>query len=150
MRRIPTASMRRRSWCSADTDHGGFDHGENAMVNLPFGSGLGAVRIVGSYSRDAGWIDRVVIAPGEFPVANGSTRGDVLAAPIANEYHDVNDVERTTVRVSALLKPIDGLSITPLAFSIRSFRPAGCLTSTAILARMRTISPSMWQKPTAT
>src|ERR1700727_1890682 len=30
----------------ADTDHGGFDHAENGMVNLPFGAGLGAVRIV--------------------------------------------------------------------------------------------------------
>jgi iron complex outermembrane recepter protein len=99
-----------------DTDHGGFNHGENAMVNLPFGSGLGAVRIVGSYSHDAGWIDREVIAAGAFPVANGNTRGNVLAAPIATDYHDVNDVERTTVRVSAVLKPIDGLSITPTFF----------------------------------
>ncbi len=52
-----------------DTDHGGFDHAENAMVNLPFGAGLAALRIVGSYSHDAGWIDRVVIAPGQFPSA---------------------------------------------------------------------------------
>src|SRR6202035_706554 len=84
----------------ADTDHGGFDHGENAMVNLPFGGGLAALRIVGSYSFDAGWIDRVVIAPGEFPLAtNGfKVRGNVLAAPIATEYHNVNDVEKTAVR----------------------------------------------------
>jgi outer membrane receptor protein involved in Fe transport len=111
----------------ADTDHGGFDHGENAMVNLPFFNGIAALRIVGSYSFDAGWIDRVVIAPGQFPLATGlvitsptssyySTRGNVLAAPIANEYHDVNDVEKTTVRISAVLKPIDGLTITPSYF----------------------------------
>ena len=70
----------------ADTDHGGFDHGENAMVNLPFGGGLAALRIVGSYAHDAGWIDRVVIAPGEFPLAErqrarrcaGSSRSDRL------------------------------------------------------------------------
>ena len=99
-----------------DTDHGGFDHAENAMVNLPFGAGLAAVRIVGSYSRDAGWIDRVVIAPGEFPAANGNTRGNVLAAPVAAEHHDVNDVERTSVRVGAVVKPLDGLSITPSFF----------------------------------
>ena len=67
----------------ADTDHGGFDHAENAMVNLPFGGGLAALRIVGSYAHDAGWIDRVVIAPGEFPLPNGNARGDVLAAPVA-------------------------------------------------------------------
>jgi outer membrane receptor protein involved in Fe transport len=99
-----------------DTDHGGFDHAENAMVNLPFGAGQAALRLVGSYSRDAGWIDRVVIAPGEFPLPNGTTRGDVLAAPVAADYHDVNDVEKTSVRVSAVLKPVEGLSITPSFF----------------------------------
>jgi len=102
----------------ADTDHGGFDHGENTMVNLPFWNGLAALRIVGSYSYDAGWIDRVVIAPGAFPLAtNGFTvRGNMLAAPVANDYHDVNDVEKTAVRVSAVFKPIDGLTITPSYF----------------------------------
>jgi iron complex outermembrane recepter protein len=102
----------------ADTDHGGFDHGENAMINLPFMNGLAALRIVGSYSYDAGWIDRTVIAPGQFPLAtNGFTvRGNVLAAPIQTEYHDVNDVEKTGVRISAVIKPIDGLTITPSYF----------------------------------
>jgi iron complex outermembrane receptor protein len=103
----------------ADTDHGGFDHAENAMINLPFWSGRAALRIVGSYSFDAGWIDRVVIAPGQLPfpsnLVNGNytVRGNVLAAPIATEYHDVNDVEKTGVRVSAVVMPIDGLIITP-------------------------------------
>lgn len=101
---------------SGDTDHGGFDHGENAMVNLPFGGGMAALRLVGSYSRDAGWIDRVVIAPGAFPLPNGTTRGDVLAAPVAADYHDVNDVEKTSVRVSAVVNPVEGLSITPSFF----------------------------------
>ena len=100
----------------ADTDHGGFDHGENAMINLPFLNGLAALRIVGSYSFDAGWIDRVVAAPGDFPLPTGTVRGNVLAAPIATEYHDVNDVEQTGVRVSAVFKPIDGLTITPSYF----------------------------------
>ncbi|MGD0505241.1 MAG: TonB-dependent receptor [Steroidobacteraceae bacterium] len=99
-----------------DTDHGGFDHAENAMVNLPFGAGLAALRLVGSYSRDAGWIDRVVIAPGEFPLPNGTTRGDVLAAPVVADYHDVNDVEKTSIRVSAVVNPVEGLSITPSFF----------------------------------
>jgi outer membrane receptor protein involved in Fe transport len=100
----------------ADTDHGGFDHAENAMVNLPFGAGMAALRLVGSYSHDSGWIDRIVIAPGDFPPAVGNTRGNVLAAPVAADYHDVNDVERTTVRVALLLKPVDGLSVTPSFF----------------------------------
>jgi iron complex outermembrane receptor protein len=109
---------------AGDTDHGGFDHAENAMVNLPFGGGLAAVRIVGSYSSDSGWIDRVVTQPGTFPVSSGSTRGDVLSAPIANDYRDVNDVERTTVRISALIKPVDGLSITP-SFLYEKLRAGG-------------------------
>jgi iron complex outermembrane receptor protein len=100
----------------ADTDHGGFDHAENAMVNLPFGAGIAAVRLVGSYSYDAGWVDRIVIAPGDFPAAVGNTRGNVLAAPVAADYHDANEVERTTFRASALIKPLDGLSITPSFF----------------------------------
>ncbi len=102
----------------ADTDHGGFDYSQNAMVNPPFGDGLGAVRIVGSYSHDAGWIDRVVIEPGDFPLPTNdyTVRGNVLAAPVLADYHDVNDVDRTTVRISALLRPIDGLTITPTMF----------------------------------
>jgi iron complex outermembrane receptor protein len=107
-----------------DTDHGGFNHAENAMVNLPFGGGVAAVRIVGSYSHDAGWIDRVVIAPGEFPPANGNTRGNVLAAPVAADYHDANDVERSTIRLSAVIKPIDGLSISP-SFFYQKLRAGG-------------------------
>jgi iron complex outermembrane recepter protein len=107
-----------------DTDHGGFNHAENAMVNLPFGGGVAAVRIVGSYSHDAGWIDRVVIAPGEFPPANGTTRGNVLAAPVAADYHDVNDVERSTIRLSAVIKPIEGLSISP-SFFYQKLRAGG-------------------------
>jgi outer membrane receptor protein involved in Fe transport len=103
----------------ADTDHGGFDHAENGMVNLPFWSDKAALRIVGSYSYDAGWIDRVVAAPGQFPFPTGlvdgvyTTRGNVLAAPIAEDYHDVNEVETTSVRASAVFKPFDGLTITP-------------------------------------
>jgi iron complex outermembrane recepter protein len=101
-----------------DTDHGGFDHAENAMINLPFGAGIAAVRIVGSFSDDSGWINRVVAEPGTFPIPtnNFTARGNVQAAPVEADYKDVNDVERTTVRISALIKPIDELSIAPSFF----------------------------------
>jgi outer membrane receptor protein involved in Fe transport len=98
------------------TDHGGFNNAENGMVNLPFGDGIAALRIVGSYSDDSGWIDRIVVAPGAFPINNGSTRGNVAAAPVADDYKGVNALERSTVRISALIKPIDGLEITPSVF----------------------------------
>jgi outer membrane receptor protein involved in Fe transport len=97
----------------SQTDHGGFNHAENGMVNLPLIPDIAALRLVGSYSSDAGWIDRIVIAPGDFPLSNGSTRGNVLAAPVAIDYHDVNYTDTTTMRASLLVKPLEGLSITP-------------------------------------
>jgi iron complex outermembrane recepter protein len=118
----------------ADTDHGGFDDAYNAMVNLPFGAGLAALRVVGSYAYDSGWIDRIVIPAADFPIATspcaaapsftGCVRGNVLAAPVQTDYHDVNDVERETVRISALIKPIEGLSITP-SFLYEKLRSGG-------------------------
>jgi len=100
------------------TDGGGLNNSENAMVNLPFGGGIAAVRIVGSYEHDSGWIDRIVTQPGTFPVPvdGGTVRGNVLAAPIAADYKDVNDVNRSSVRISALITPIEGLAITPAFF----------------------------------
>ena len=117
-----------------DTDHGGFNDAYNAMVNLPFGGGLAAVRVVGSYEYDAGWIDRIVIPAADFPIATnpcaaapgftGCVRGNVLGAPVQTDYHDVNDVERETVRISALIRPIEGLSITP-SFLYEKLRSGG-------------------------
>jgi iron complex outermembrane recepter protein len=100
------------------TDGGGFNHGENAMVNLPFAGGTAALRIVGSESHESGWIDRIVIANGEFPLEtnNDKVRGNVLAAPVAANYKDVNDTDLTAVRVGLLWKPSDQLSITPSYF----------------------------------
>jgi len=97
------------------TDRGGFNHGENAMVNLPFGGGTAAVRLVGSESHDSGWIDRVVIADQQFPLETDalSKRGDVAAAPVAKRYSDVNDAQRIAARVSLLWKPLEELSISP-------------------------------------
>jgi iron complex outermembrane receptor protein len=99
----------------SDTNGGGFNNAESAMVNFPLGGGVAGVRIVGSYEHDSGWIDRVVIAPGQFPLEtnNFNSRGDVLAAPVAHDYKGVNDEKLTGVRISMLLKPIENLSIAP-------------------------------------
>jgi outer membrane receptor protein involved in Fe transport len=86
---------------------------ENAMVNLPLGDTL-AVRLVGSLEHLSGWIDRVVIAQQDFPApVNATTRGNVAAAPVAADYHDVNDENSRSVRASLLWKPTDRLSIEP-------------------------------------
>jgi iron complex outermembrane recepter protein len=101
----------------SDTDGAGFNHAENAMVNIPLGS-TAALRIVGSQDHEAGWIDRIVIANGSFPLEtnNLQTRGNVLAAPVGANYKDVNDENLTSARVSLLWKPTDQLAVTPSYF----------------------------------
>jgi iron complex outermembrane recepter protein len=97
------------------TDGGGFNNGENAMLNIPLISDTLAVRMVGSYQHVSGWIDRIVIQEPDFPMAtNGYTvRGNVAAAPVAADYKGVNDEDLTSLRATALWKPTDRLSITP-------------------------------------
>jgi iron complex outermembrane recepter protein len=98
------------------TDRGDdLNHGENAMVNIPFGGGTAALRIVASQDHESGWIDRIVIAEPSFPLEtnNLQTRGNVLAAPVAADYRDVNDEDLTGLRAALLWKPTDNLEITP-------------------------------------
>jgi len=98
------------------TDGGdSLNSGVNAMVNLPMGDTL-ALRIVGSEEHLSGWINRVVIAYPDFPEPTGNVpggRGNVAAAPVAANYHDVNDEDLTSVRMALLWKPTDWLSVTP-------------------------------------
>ena len=96
-----------------NTDGGGFNHGENAMINVPLVDGSLALRLVGSQEHLSGWIDRIVIAQPDFPEPVGKTRGNVGAAPVAATYHDVNDEDLTSFRASVLWTPTDRLSITP-------------------------------------
>jgi iron complex outermembrane receptor protein len=95
------------------TDGGdSLNHTENAMVNLPLADTM-ALRLVASLQHTSGWIDRIVIAPNDFPVPNGTTRGNVAAAPVAADFKDVNDEDLHSVRASLLWKPTDRLSIEP-------------------------------------
>jgi iron complex outermembrane receptor protein len=96
------------------TDGGNsLNHTENAMVNLPFSDTM-ALRLVGSQEYLSGWIDRKVIAYPDFPPPiNGTTRGNVGAAPVAADFRDVNDERLTSARAALLWKPTDRLSITP-------------------------------------
>jgi len=98
------------------TDGGGFNHTENAMVNVPLVQDILALRVVGSEARTSGWIDRIVV--GDFPVATdgGARRGDMLSAPVQTSYRDVNDIQLYGIRASMLFKPTDRLSITPSVF----------------------------------
>ncbi|MBS0374712.1 MAG: TonB-dependent receptor [Proteobacteria bacterium] len=99
----------------SQTSAGGFNHTENGMMNLPLGSSA-ALRLVGTAAHQSGWIDRVVIADGAFPLEtdNLQTRGNVLAAPVANVYRNSNDSNLYAARVALLWKPTAELSIEPL------------------------------------
>ena len=89
------------------------NHTENGMVNLPLGDTL-ALRIVASSEVLGGWIDRIVITQPNFPApVDAATRGNVAAAPVAQNFKDVNDENLRSVRASLLWKPTDRLSIEP-------------------------------------
>jgi iron complex outermembrane receptor protein len=96
---------------------GGLNHEENGMLNLPLGS-TAAVRIVGSFTRDSGWIKRLVIQDGAVAVDSGtfptvSRPGNFYAAPLQVTYNGVNTTNVDSVRASLLWKPAGNLSITP-------------------------------------
>jgi iron complex outermembrane receptor protein len=98
---------------------GGFNNGESGMLNLPFAGGAAALRIVGTYEYDSGFIDRIVIEAPNFPLETGcdasgfcSTRGRVAAAPVGQDFRGVNDEKLTGARATLLVKPTDDLSIT--------------------------------------
>jgi outer membrane receptor protein involved in Fe transport len=91
---------------------GGFNHTENAMLNLPLSQDVAALRLVGTDQRTDGWIDRAVINP--FPTElNGSTaRGDVMAAaPVQTIQHSNTETLRGG-RAELLLQPGERLKIT--------------------------------------
>jgi outer membrane receptor protein involved in Fe transport len=98
------------------TDGGGFNHGENVMVNVPVIPDVLSLRVVGSESYTSGWIDRIVA--GNFPIATegGLARGNVLASPVLDDHRGVNDEELQGFRASLLYKPNDQLTITPFIF----------------------------------
>jgi iron complex outermembrane recepter protein len=103
------------------TEGGGFNHGENAMLNVPLTKTL-ALRAVVSQSNTSGYIDRVVVADGDFPVATngGVTRGDVAAAPVAHDYKRSNAQNMVGTRIALLWKPDPNLTITPSFFYQRT------------------------------
>jgi iron complex outermembrane recepter protein len=103
---------------ASGTEGGGPNGSGKFAVNIPIGDQL-AIRFVGSETWRSGWIDRIVLDP--FPVgtplASGPpwTRGNVLAAPIAAKYNDVNTENLGGGRVSVLWQPSEGLSIVAMS-----------------------------------
>jgi iron complex outermembrane recepter protein len=100
------------------TDGGGFNHGENAMVNIPLIDNQLAIRAVVSQASTSGWIDRIVVNPFPAPTDGGATRGNVLAAPVQADYKDVNSEDLYGGRISVLYTPTDlpGLTVGATVF----------------------------------
>jgi len=103
------------------TKGGGLNYAEKGMLNLPLVDGKVALRIVGSFGHDSGYIDRIVVP--NFPLETnpspyyfGLTRGNVVGIPGSQVFSGVNDNDTTTARVSLLIKPTDRLTITPGLF----------------------------------
>jgi len=77
VRLIPTAPQLNTFAANAEetlsftTSGGNVNHRENVMVNLPLGD-TAAVRVVGSFTRDSGWINRAVIADGAVTADTGA------------------------------------------------------------------------------
>lgn len=110
----------------SDTSHGSTNGGGSLMVNLPIGDSA-ALRLVGTGKYVSGWIDRIVIAPQNFPTPTNPigtpgapancaayycTRGDVAAAPEQTVVPGSNLERFEAARAILLVKPSDDLSIT--------------------------------------
>src|SRR3984885_10152649 len=98
----------------------------DGMITIPL-TDKAAIRIVATEKYIAGWIDRIVGEPGEFPYPTNiypqqtpyggcfyyfCTRGNVEGMPVSQVIHDSNNERFTSARASLLVKPIDAWSIT--------------------------------------
>jgi iron complex outermembrane recepter protein len=99
---------------------GGSTNGRGSlMVNLPIGD-IAALRVVTTGKYISGWIDRKVIAAGQFPFPTNfgncgvyyCNRGDVQDAPVAEDHKNSNLERFVSSRAALLVQPSEALSIT--------------------------------------
>jgi iron complex outermembrane recepter protein len=104
----------------SDTVSGGnINHQQNGMVNIPLGD-TAAVRVVGSLTSDSGWVKRLVLADGAVAVDSGvfpnvSRPANFYAAPLQEALNGVNSTLVDSVRAEILWRPVDSLTIEPMA-----------------------------------
>jgi iron complex outermembrane recepter protein len=94
------------------TEGGGFNHTDDLVLNIPVVQNKLAVRIVATEAYTSGWIDRIVDNPFPLVSANGAIRGDVLDAPIQQQFPQSNSDQYDTLRGIILWKPTKRLSVT--------------------------------------
>jgi outer membrane receptor protein involved in Fe transport len=92
------------------TSHGQESYDLNALVNIPVVRDVLAVRAVGYYRFEGGYIDNIVAAG-----ASGTARKD----------EDINDERSWGVRVAAEFKPTPELTLTPSVFHQETRIPFG-------------------------
>ena len=102
---------------SATVSGGGINHQENGMMNLPLGH-TAAVRIVGSFTNDSGWIGRKVIQDGAVAVDSGvfpnlSRPSNFYSAPLQEDLKGVNTTQIDSTRVEFLWRPTENFTIKP-------------------------------------
>jgi iron complex outermembrane receptor protein len=99
---------------------GGSTNGRGSlMLNLPIGD-IAALRVVTTGKYISGWIDRKVIAAGQFPFPTNfgncgvyyCNRGDVQDAPVAEDHRNSNLERFISSRAALLVQPAENLSIT--------------------------------------
>ena len=112
---------------SSTTSGGGFNHTENAMLNLPVVQDVMALRLVGTIKHVDGWIDRTVVDPFPVEVNNSTARGDVAGAPVVNQIRHSNSEVLNGGRATLLVQPNDRFSIT-LAALTQSIKQDGLNT----------------------
>ena len=105
---------------ASQTTGGSTNGGGSLMLNFPIGD-RAALRLVTTDKYISGWIDRKVIAPGQFPFPTNfgpcgpfyyCNRGDVADAPVAKDIKGSNRERFVAARGALLVQPIDNLSIT--------------------------------------
>lgn len=98
---------------------GGANGAINAAVNIPLVSDIAALRVVGTYKHNSGWIDRIVLNP--FPLGTnngcvatifyGCARGEVANGNVVKTYKNVNDEDLRGGRAELLLYPTPDLKV---------------------------------------
>jgi iron complex outermembrane receptor protein len=104
----------------ASQTSGGSTNGRGSlMLNFPIGD-IVALRVVTTDKYISGWIDRKVIAPGQFPYPTNfggcgpfyyCTRGNVQDAPVADNITGSNLERFISSRASLLVQPTDAFSV---------------------------------------
>ena len=100
----------------SDTHHGGFNHDEYGILNVPVVDGVFALRFGVDISDESGYVDNYR------PTATGAgPDGTVLSLGVNDStgvlaHRDVNDIKTQVFRVSGKYAPSDDLTITPAYF----------------------------------